>query len=414
MEYGQQAEISPQARDPLKGLRPGEPTAVVLGDLTLVRPLGQEAIAVVVGTSDPRDVTLHSRYARAHWLLPARDPHDGAAQVASLRRLGQALAARLGRKVPLFYGTDAQLELLYRHRQLLGEVFLFLLNDEPLGWALHDKAQFYRLCAATGIRAPRVLPEEDLESTLAQWSGPLLVKPRCKADWRHLRQHGLGDQGKARAFPDGRALLACASLLALRDQLIIQELVPGDVDDLYSFHGFAGGQGELLAHFCGRKLHTFPRFGGESALIELVKDEGLARAGRAVVDRLGIKGPFKIDFIRDPRDGALVTLEVNARYNLWHYLGAAHGVNLLRIAYDYLTEGRVPPVPPDYTPRWRWLDGYRDLLAFREHRQTSGDVGSWLAPILAAPTLYDTFAWRDPWPYVRWLGQALGRHLRRP
>jgi D-aspartate ligase len=396
------------ARDPLKGLRAGEPTAVVLGDLTLVRPLGQESIAVVVGTSDPGDVTLRSRYARAHWPLPAPGPHSAAAEVASLRRLGQLIAARLGRKVPLFYGTDRQLELLYRHRQELGEVFLFLINDDALGWALHDKASFYRLCEATGIRVPRVLADDDLEP----WSGPLLVKPRCKADWHHLRQHGL-DQGKARSFSDGRALLACAPLMALRDQLVIQELIPGDVGDLCSFHGFAGEKSELLAWFCGRKLHTFPRFGGESALIELVKDHRLAHAGRSVAEKLGLRGPFKIDFIRDPRDGAWVTLEVNARFNLWHYLGAAHGVNLMRIAYDYLVEGRVPRVPPDYTPRWRWLDGYRDYLAFREHHQKAGEVGAWIAPLVAAPKLYDTFAWRDPWPYVHWLGRTLGARLRR-
>jgi hypothetical protein len=119
------------AHDPLRGLRAGEPTAVVLGDLTQVRPLGQESIAVVVGTSDPHDVTLRSRHARAHWHLPAPGPKTAAAKVASLRRLGQLIrAARLGHKVPLFYGTDRQLELLYRHRQKLGEVFLFLINDD--------------------------------------------------------------------------------------------------------------------------------------------------------------------------------------------------------------------------------------------------------------------------------------------
>jgi predicted ATP-grasp superfamily ATP-dependent carboligase len=402
--------------DPLARLRPGRPAAVVLGDLTLLRPLGQESIAAVVATSDPRDVTLRSRYASASWRLPAHDAGSEAAEVESLATLGRRLADRLGRKVPLFYGSDWQLELLYRNRRRLGEAFLFLLNDDELGWALHDKGKFHLLCAKTGIRAPRVLSGADgeLEHVLPGWTRPVLVKPRCKANWYALRRRGFRNGGKARVYPDGKALLADRELMGLRDQLLVQELIPGDVNDLCSFHGFAGERSQVLAWFCGRKLRTFPHFGGESALIELVKDADLARAGRDVVERLGIKGPFKIDFIRDPRNGALVTLEVNARFNLWHYLGAAHGVNLLHVAHEYLTAGRAPATPPDYTPRWRWLDGYRDYLAFRESRAlVPGGIGSWMAPILTAPTLFDTFAWKDPVPYLHWLGQVLGARLRR-
>ena len=48
--------------------------------------------------------------------------------------------AACGARVPLFYGSDDQLEMLYRHRERLEEHFKLLLNGERLAWALHDMA----------------------------------------------------------------------------------------------------------------------------------------------------------------------------------------------------------------------------------------------------------------------------------
>jgi D-aspartate ligase len=181
------------------------------------------------------------------------------------------------------------------------------------------------------------------------------------------------------------------------------------VTGLCSFHGFAAPDRRLLAWFCGRKLRTYPAVAGESALLELVRDPALEAAGRDVATRLGLRGPFKIDLLRDEHSGRIYTLEVNARFNLWHHLGAAHGVNLPLVAYQLLVDGLEPTAPPLYQPRAQWLNFYRDFQAFRADPALG--IGTWLRSVLGLRTLHEIFAWSDPLPFLTWAGRVLRAHL---
>ncbi|HEY0705185.1 MAG TPA: hypothetical protein VGG33_00205, partial [Polyangia bacterium] len=124
-------------------------------------------------------------------------------------------------------------------------------------------------------------------------------------------------------------------------------------------------------------------------------------------------GPFKIDFLRDPRAGTLLALEINARYTLWHHLGAAHGVNLPQIAHAYQAHGGRPEGArrSDPVPAMRWMNFYRELHAFRQTRPVS--VARWLASLFAQPNLHEIFSWRDPVPFAAHLGRGLRRRWQR-
>ncbi len=76
-------------------------------------------------------------------------------------------------------------------------------------------------------------------------------------------------------------------------------------------------------------------------------------------------------------------------------------------------DGRVPSRPPDYTPKFRWLDVYRDAQAFRQEGPGLAGLISWLKPIVSAPRIYDTFAWDDPLPAWHWWRGFLQRWARR-
>ncbi len=388
---------------------PERPPALVLGDITLVRPHGMVGTPVIVATTDPADEVLFSRHVSAACLVPGFEEGNRDASAAILLRLGERLHAALGRRIPLFYGTDPQLELIYRHRRALAQHFLFLLNEEDVCWSLLDKEQFYGLCEARGVLAPRTLRRG---GDLAGLREPLLVKPRRKSAWAEIQRELLGGAGKARLFSTRAELLAHPHFARLEQDLIVQEHIACAVVDLVSFHGFADERGELLAWFCGRKLRTYPAFAGESAIVEVTGDEAVAGVGREVAGKLGLKGPFKIDLVRDARSGALYTLEVNARYTLWNHVGAAAGVNLPRVAYDYLALGRRPAAPPRAAPGHRWLDVYRVYRAFREQR-SGAPLAAWIGSVAGAHTLYDAFAWDDPKPFARWVSSFLTRKVAR-
>lgn len=390
------------------------PPVVLLGGVNLVRAAGLAGIPAIVASSDPDDPVFASRYCSARLLLPPVSRPE--AVIEALLGLSARLHQALGRRVPLMYGNDDWLQLIYGHRDRLEGHFLTVLNDTYVANSLIEKGHFHALALERGLPVPRVLHwESDGATYLKRFAKPVLVKPRLKLDWHDspLHQRLFTDDGKALVFESGAAAAAHPLVERYRNQLLFQEYIPGDDRNLWSFHGFSDENGRVIACFVGRKIRTYPPTTGESAYIEMVRDPGLESFGKQLAARVPLRGPFKIDFKKDERDGQLVALEINARYTLWHYLGAVNGVNLLEAAYDYLVDGKVA-APAAYGTRHRWVFMRLDFLAYRA-LAGRGELGfaGWLKTLFATPRIYNVFAWNDPGPLAAlWVGRFTRRGRR--
>ena len=394
----------------LRGLGRGRPPVVLLGGLNITRALGLAGIPVIVASARDDEPAFASRYCRARLRLPPAA--EGAAQLQALLAAGERLAGEAGRRIPLFFGSDDALRLVHEQREELCRHYELLLNGPEVAAAMLQKDLFQPLAAERGLPIPRALDWEALEG----FERPVLVKPRAKFDWKTSPVHVklFGNRGKARIFADGTALLAEADARQLRAELLVQEYVSGDDRHIWSFHGFADEEHRLLDWFVGRKIRTYPALTGESTYLELARDAELCELGARLAAALELKGVFKMDFKRDACTGRCYLLEVNARYNLWHYLGAANGVNLPRIAYDYLLHGERPAAPGRYGTRVRWIWLRGDWQAYRE-AAARGELTlrAWLGSISAAPRVCQLFAWTDPLPLAdriyRWIAARLPR-----
>lgn len=399
---------------PLPRFSRERPPVVLLGGISLVRSLGLARIPVIVATAERDEPALASRHCSARVLLPSMKDPQGV--VGRLVALGEELSGRLGRRVPLMYGSDDALELIHAHRARLQRYFLFLLGDPRVAHSLIAKDRFQKLAESRGLPVPASLRWEGTQpGSLRAHAGPVLVKPRIKLDWHHtlLCQRLFGGDGKARIFASGAEAAAHPDVARFHDQLTFQQYIPGGDADLWSYHGFADGHGEVLAAFVGRKIRTFPTLTGESAFIEMARDGSLSELGREVARLCPLRGVFKMDFKRDPRDGRWYLLEINARYNLWHYMAARNGINLMAAAYDYLVDGCTPPAK-EYTTRYRWLSLELDFRAWREmSRRGELTFAAWLASILRSRNVYSLFSWRDPVPWLRFWNARISRRIGR-
>ncbi|HEY5897534.1 MAG TPA: ATP-grasp domain-containing protein [Burkholderiales bacterium] len=376
------------------------PPVLLLGGINLVRALGLARIPVIVASPQGFTPAMASRYCTGRLSLPPLEQRE--ALVASLMRA----AERFGAALPLFYGDDDYLGIVQDFRVTLAKRYLFLLNDPALSRALHSKALFQALAEERGLPIAGRLDYEHL----GELRRPVLVKPRMKTGWAESTVHRqlFGGAGKARLFASGREARLDPLVRQLAPELSFQEYIPGDDRALWSFHGFADRKGRVLAWFTGRKIRTYPALTGDSSYLELAHDEKLGELGHEVVARLGLKGVFKIDFKRHAESGQFYVLEVNARFNLWHHLGAKNGVNLAQVAYDYLT-GNARPAPQRARSTYRWLCLRLDYKAARSSRIKPW---RWLAS-LAKPKVYDVFAWTDPLPLLVELKGYLPRIRRR-
>jgi predicted ATP-grasp superfamily ATP-dependent carboligase len=394
----------------LRRFDPERPPVMLLGSLNITRALGLAGIPVIVAATEEYEPAFASRYCSARLQLPSTE--HPAAVAEALLRVGERLASETGRRVPLFYGNDDRQRLVQDYRAELSRHYALALNDPEVADAVIEKDLFQAFAARRGLPLPETLTWERLET----FEGPVLVKPRTKFNWELSAVHVqlFGRRGKARIFASGGALARDPYAQKLRDQLIIQEYVSGDDSNIWSFHGFSDESGRVLDWFIGRKIRTYPALTGCSTCLELAHDDELAALGPAIVAAMPLKGVFKIDLKRDARTGRFHVLEVNARYNLWHYLGAANGVNLARTAYDYLVYRRRPPVAGRYRTKYRWLYLRGDWHAYRElAARDELHLGGWLASFVARPMVYNVFSLRDPLPFFdnlyRWVRVRLPR-----
>lgn len=372
--------------------------AVVCGDLNLLRCLADREIPLVVVASDSSEPTLRSRYAERTHLIS--EPSHAEQAVAELERIGREMPER----PVLYYGTDAMLLLLSRHRARLEQLYRFMLPEPELVESCVDKNRFSELARRRDLPVPQSIASSEIGSArelLARMRLPCAFKPSVHIGW--LRQRAEVDKVPKKAY---RAETA-AEVTRIYDDLvktgspfIVQQWISGGEEGIYSFHCYADERSRILGWFCGRKIRTYPKEAGVSTYLELVRDPKVAELGFEVVSRLGIVGPLKIDFKRDAITGELYVLELNPRFTLWCYLGKACGVNLPLFAYAHLA-GAPLPAPRIYRTDIRWLSGGNDLRSFIRCYRPSGELSArdYIAS-LRSKKVYDVFSWRDPAPFI--------------
>jgi D-aspartate ligase len=229
-----------------------------------------------------------------------------------------------------------------------------------------------------------------------------VIKPLTRTpDWSSLA----GASKALHVREPGEFTAAWPELSQLTTELLAQQLIAGPESRIESFHVYVDESGAVAGEFTGRKIRTFPRDYGHSTSVEVVTLPDVADLGRDVVARLALKGVAKLDFKRDD-GGRLHLLEINPRFNLWHYPGAIAGVNLPALAYADLT-GRERTAVATRPRRVAWVDPLQDM---RAAHADGVSPPAWLR-FLAGCRAVCGLAWTDPAPFLR--GKLWGAIWRR-
>lgn len=383
--------------------------ACVMGDMDLVWPLGLAGVGCAV-VAAPGSPPVHSRFTRA--AIPWKNFWEGTEDlVEALIRFGSAQPS----PPVLFYQEDSQLLLVSRHRERLGRAFRFVIADAELVESLVDKGRFQAMAERHGLPVPatrRVRPAAGSPPANLGLHFPVVIKPLTRDD----RWFAIGGATKAVFAETSTALHELWPRLAAVDiDLLVQELIPGPETRIESYHVYVDERGDIAGEFTGRKIRTFPLSLGHSTALEISDAADVAALGRALVQKLGLRGVAKFDFKRAP-DGTLHLLEVNPRYNLWHHLGAVAGMNLPALVHADMA-GLPRPAMSRARAGATWC---RPLDDWRAARASGISPASWL-PWMLRCDANASMDWRDPMPClngelyqrVRRLGGGWLRRVRR-
>ena len=380
--------------------RAQQPLACVVGAIDLVRALGIAGIRSAV-VSPPGDFARFSRHTRVR-IDSADASREPEVLVERLLRFGEEQSS----PPILYYDGDFKLLAISRARERLLKVFRTVLPDAALAEDLVDKARFAHLVDRLTLPVPRSMrvspsgepPPSDLRF-------PLVVKPitRHNEEWAPLAS------AKAIELTDMAELKTLWPRLADGGlDVLLQELVPGPETHVESYHVYVDATGETAGEFTGRKIRTYPTRYGYSTALEITSTQDVIETGREIVARLNLHGVAKLDFKRHPDDGRLYLLEVNPRFNLWHYPGAKAGVNLPELVFRDLVGAPRGPVANVRTGV-RWVHPWFD---YRAARCQDVPLVRWVPWMLKCETKH-AFALDDPLVIPRVAATRAVRSLKR-
>ncbi len=372
--------------------------ACVVGEIDILRALAVAGIPCAA-VAHRGDSTRFSRATRARVDLPT--PWTLDQLVETLMAWGSAQPQR----PVLFYDGDWHLVALSQHRELLSRAFRFVIPDHELVMDLVDKERFLALTARCELPVPRAAALAPGEALGTEMNFPAVVKPLT-------REH---DTWKPLSLQKAIQVDTPSQLQRLLDRIepsgisvIVQEMVPGPETLIESYHAYIDAAGRTVGAFTGAKIRTFPLEHGYSTSLVTTAADDVDRLGRDILERIGFRnGVAKLDFKRHPADGSLALLEINPRFNLWHYLGAKAGVNLAAAVYADLTGAARAPLG---TARAgvRWCNLPSDL---RAARAAGLPLRRW-APWALRCEAKHAIAWDDPLPFLAEVAKRLRTKIR--
>jgi D-aspartate ligase len=345
------------------------PAALIVPDsltaLGLVRSLGPRGVPCTVGTSNALGPARYSRYAH---VVACPQPTKGRGFVDALLDIGRSFPVP-----PLLFVTDeSSLLLVQRAREELAAHFLLTIPSPAQFEQLLSKPRLYEVGAAAGVPVPQtwVLSDRSIPSGLEY---PLVMKPANRVvritDYQ-LRSFWREFGCKALLVANAREATAVSTRArALGFEMLLQEAVPGPVNELLTAGVFAGSNGSR-AVFTARKLAQVPTDFGDGSVVEGVPLPELEPLVSRLLDYTGFVGLADIEFKRDARDGRIKLLDVNPRPWLWIELASRCGVNLPYLLYREAV-GRGAPLQVQTAERIVWCS-VRALFR-RSRRQGPSD-----------------------------------------
>lgn len=299
--------------------------------------------------------------------------------------------------------SDDAIEFVNANRDRLKPRYKLDDSNPDLQRAFLDKIRTLELAAAAGVDGPkywRVETEEQLAGMMAQATFPVMVKG--------IESHKFTRVFKRKLFIIDESRDELASRIRdcwdLGVGVFVVEMIPGPDSLLSSYYTFRKADGGRLFDFTKSVIRRWPVNRGNACYHRTGWYPETAEAGIRFFDSAGLRGLGNIEFKRDPRDGKLKIIEVNARFTAAQELVRRAGVPIDLVIYCHLTNQPIPEAKQSAKEFRLWYP-LRDFLAYLELRKR-GELSffAWLKSVATTRHVSPLFSLSDPLPV---LGAAL-------
>lgn len=282
----------------------------------------------------------------------------------------------------LFPSTDDYVRILAQHRKRLGEHYRVTTPPWDVVKFLYDKRLTHRLATQQGVPVPATYNPGGMDDLVSlRLDFPVVLKPAITAHLASITKK------KAYRANDTQELIDLYEMMSAvidPSEILVQELVPGGAENLFSFAGFFK-DGVAIAGLSARRPRQHPmEFGRASTFVETVGVPELRTLAGRLLQGIGYSGLAEVEFMYDEKDARFELLEVNPRIWGWHTIAIRAGLDLPYMAYADAVGEEVVVGPARENVKWVRLltdvpTALREILAgrltVREYLTSlSGDV----------------------------------------
>ena len=366
--------------------------AVVIGGehpgLGIARSLGRKGIPICI-VDDQYSVSQFSKYAKH--VVRVKDLRDEQKTVENVLDIGRRLNLR---DWVLFPTRDETVAAFSRYRdQLTGFFRVSTANWDSVKWAW-DKKNTYDLAAQLGIPVPGTWNPRSIEELKELYSRlPLAIKPAVKENFFYATGSKAWRAETPEQLDD---LFKKASAQIRPEEILIQEIIPGDGRQQYSYCAFFR-DGKAHNTLVARRMRQHPReFGRAATYVETLEFPEIEELSERFLKAINYYGLVEVEFKQDPRDEKFKLLDVNARTWGFHSIGEPAGVDFPYLLFaDQLGD---PVSPSRGRAQVGWLRLITDVPTaasdiLHGHLKLSAYFES-----LKRTRVESVFSREDPWP----------------
>ncbi|AQU78980.1 MULTISPECIES: carboxylate--amine ligase [Planococcus] len=259
-------------------------------------------------------------------------------------------------KTLLLIGTnDLYVRLIIENAKILREHYVFNYINEELMNQLQVKANFYELCKVHGIDTPTTFfyscnsnkPFEE------EMMFPVIIKPSNGIEYSRNKFEGQQKVYKVESPKEMHNVIQQIKTGGYRDELIIQDYIPGDDTFMWDSVIYANSKGKTqLVTFAQVVLqeHTVTAIGNYTALITRFDKDVMVKL-QNFLEAVGYNGFANFDLKYDSRDNTFKVFEVNIRQGRSSYYVTALGHNMAEYFVDdliYHTEKSITYLNEDF------------------------------------------------------------------
>lgn len=257
----------------------------------------------------------------------------------------------------LFPSADEYVRVLARNHDCLSQYYRLTVPPWEKTRYLYDKRLTSELARRQNVPIPATYNPTDLKALQAlALEYPVVLKPAVST---HL---SAVTKKKAYRADTPEELVELYTMIAgIIDpaEILVQELIPGRAETLYSCFGlFAGG--EPVAASAARRPRQHPMdFGRASTLVETVDLPELTTLATRFLRGIEYTGLAEVEFMYDRKHERFELIEVNPRIWGWHSIAIAAGVDLPYLTYQLALGSPTPG--GSFRAGVRWVRMITDL-----------------------------------------------------